>query len=119
MEKDNKQERAKSQNTKIEFIEGTLYVSLHGDIDHHSAKYIREDIDYELYLYQPKTVIMDLSEVDFMDSSGLGLILGRYTKINMLGGILKVANPDEKTEQMLRMAGTEKLFPIERGVKKV
>ncbi len=104
-------------NTKIDYSNNTLYVRLSGDIDHHSAKYIREDIDKELYKYQPQTVIIDLSDVDFMDSSGLGLILGRYTKINMLGGILKVANPSPKTEEILLMAGADKLIPIEKGVK--
>ncbi len=106
-------------NTKTEFTNNTLFVSLSGDIDHHSAKYIREDIDRELYKYQPKTMIIDLSQVDFMDSSGLGLILGRYTKINMLGGVLKIANPTEKIEEMLLLAGTDKIIPIEKGVKNV
>ena len=106
-------------NTKTEYSNNTLFVSLFGDIDHHSAKYIREDIDKEIYKYQPKTVIIDLSSVDFMDSSGLGLILGRYTKINMLGGVLKVANPTDKIEEMLILAGTDKLIPIEKGVKNV
>lgn len=103
--------------TQIDYSNGTLFIKLNGDIDHHSAKYIREDIDRELYKYQPQTMIMDLSNVDFMDSSGLGLILGRYTKVNMFGGILKVANPSERIEEMLIMAGTDKLIPIEKGVK--
>jgi stage II sporulation protein AA (anti-sigma F factor antagonist) len=106
-------------NVKIEYTNNTLYVRLYGDIDHHSAKYIREEVDRSIYRYQPPTVIIDLSKVEFMDSSGLGLILGRYTKINMLGGILKVANPTDKIEEMLKLAGTDKLFPIEKGVKNV
>jgi len=104
---------------KINYSNKTLFVSLYGDIDHHSAKYLREDIDKEIYKYRPPTVILDLSKVDFMDSSGLGLILGRYTKINMFGGILKIANPTEKVEEMLLLAGTDKLIPIEKGVKEV
>ena len=104
-------------NTQIEYSNKTLYVRLQGDIDHHSAKYIREDIDKELFKYQPQTVILELSAVEFMDSSGLGLILGRYTKVNLLGGVLKVANPNEKIEEILLMAGADKLIPIEKGVK--
>ena len=103
--------------TQTDFSKDTLYVRLKGDVDHHSAKFMREEIDREIYKYQPSTVIMDLSAVDFMDSSGLGLILGRYTKVNMLGGVLKVANPTERIEDMLLMAGTDKLIPIEKGVK--
>ena len=104
-------------NTDIVYSNDVLYVKLTGDIDHHTAKFIREDIDRALYKYQPPTVIMDLSNVEFMDSSGLGLILGRYTKVNMLGGILKVANPNPRIEEILIMAGTDKLIPIEKGVK--
>ena len=104
-------------NTQIEYSNKTLYVRPIGDIDHHSAKYMREEIDRELYKYQPQTMIIDLSSVDFMDSSGLGLILGRYTKINMLGGVLKVANPSNKIEEILVLAGTDRLIPIEKGVK--
>lgn len=103
--------------TQTDFSKDTLYVRLKGDVDHHSAKFMREEIDREIYKYQPSTVIMDLSAVEFMDSSGLGLILGRYTKVNMLGGVLKVANPTERIEDMLLMAGTDKLIPIEKGVK--
>ena len=103
--------------TQTDFSKDTLYVRLKGAVDHHSAKFMREEIDREIYKYQPSTVIMDLSAVEFMDSSGLGLILGRYTKVNMLGGVLKVANPTERIEDMLLMAGTDKLIPIEKGVK--
>ena len=104
-------------NTEITFAKGTLFIKLYGDIDHHTAKFTREEIDREIYKYNPKTVVMELSAVDFMDSSGLGLILGRYSKINLLGGILKVANPTERIEEMLLMAGTNKIIPIEKGVK--
>ena len=109
--------KEKYMSTQIEYSNNTLYVRLQGDVDHHSAKYIREDIDKELYKYQPQTVILELSGVEFMDSSGLGLILGRYTKVNILGGVLKVANPNDRIEEILLMAGADKLIPIEKGVK--
>ena len=96
----------------IEYDEGILVVMISGDIDHHSAKPLREEIDTNLYLYRAKTVIMDLRDVDFMDSSGLGLILGRYTKINDLGGRLIIANPDDNVSRILALAGTEKIITI-------
>lgn len=102
---------------KTDFSNNTLFVRLTGDIDHHSAKSAREEIDRSIYRYLPETVIIDLENIDFMDSSGLGLILGRYTKINALGGILKVSNPSPRIEEILKMAGTDKLIPIEKGVK--
>ena len=57
---------------------------------------------------------MDLGGVDFMDSSGLGLILGRYTKINDLGGRLIIANPDDSVSMILALAGADKLITIKK-----
>ena len=106
-----------AKNVEVSFDDSILRIKIKGDIDHHSAKRTREIIDLSIIDKKPLIIILDLSCVDFMDSSGLGLILGRYTKINMLGGVLKVANPSDRIEEMLLMAGTDKLIPIEKGVK--
>ena len=58
----------------------TLTVFIEGDIDHHTARQIRSRIDTKVYIQRPDELILDLSRVCFMDSSGLGLILGRYAK---------------------------------------
>lgn len=99
----------------IEYDEGILIIKISGDIDHHSAKPLREEIDTDLYLYRASTVILDLAGVEFMDSSGLGLILGRYTKINDLGGRLIIANPDDSVAKILALAGTDKLITIKKA----
>lgn len=99
----------------ITYDEGILIINISGDIDHHSAKPLREEIDTHLYLYRATTVILDLCEVDFMDSSGLGLILGRYQKISDLGGRLIVANPDNAVSKILALAGMDKLITIKRS----
>lgn len=102
------------QNTKFtsEYSEGILIIKLFGDIDHHSAKPLREGIDSEIYLYRAATVMLDLSNIDFMDSSGLGLILGRYTRIQELGGTLVITDPSESVERILELAGTKKLITV-------
>lgn len=100
---------------KIEYDEGILIISISGDIDHHSAKPLREEIDSNLYIYRASTVILDLSGIEFMDSSGLGLILGRYTKIKDLGGRLIIANPDDSVIKILTLAGADKLITIKRS----
>lgn len=92
-----------------------LKITLSGEIDHHSAKAVREDIDRQLYYYRAKTVLLDLAAVTFMDSSGLGLLLGRYTHVHELGGELKVLDPSEGVERMLRVVGAERLMPIVRS----
>ena len=102
------------QNTKCnaEYTNGILILKIHGDIDHHSAKTLREEIDSHIYLYRASTVLLDLSEIDFMDSSGLGLILGRYTKIKELGGKLVITDPNPGVMKILELAGTQKLISV-------
>ena len=90
----------------------TLLVTIDGDIDHHSAKYIREAIDREIFLHRPTVTVMELSRVDFMDSSGLGLILGRYTRMKDIQGILKLSHPTPQIIKILTLAGVDKLIPI-------
>lgn len=98
----------------IEYDGGILVIKLAGEIDHHTAKALREEIDTSLYLYRAATVILDLSGVGFMDSAGLGLILGRYTKVKELGGRLIVANPEPSVDKILTLAGTRKLITIKK-----
>lgn len=90
-----------------------MRVIIDGDIDHHSAKYIREQIDTAIFYCHPETVEMDLSKVSFMDSSGLGLILGRLTRIRELGGRLKLLDPTAQTVKILDLAGVGQLIEVE------
>ncbi len=91
----------------------TLTVFLTGDIDHHNARPIRSRIDTKVFIQRPDELILDLSQVSFMDSSGLGLILGRYTKATELGILFKVQNPTPQIKRILDLAGTERLIKIE------
>ena len=91
----------------------SLTIFLEGDIDHHSARRIRARIDTKVYIQRPDEVVLDLSKVCFMDSSGLGLILGRYAKAMELGIAFKVANPTPEIRRILDLAGTERLMKIE------
>ena len=99
---------------KYRISDDMLTVALSGEIDHHSARTIREEIDLEIERSKPKRLILDLSRIGFMDSSGLGLILGRFTKMKTLGGTLSVLNPTKVTERVLRLAAADKIIPIER-----
>ncbi len=90
--------------------DGCLIAAVIGEIDHHSARSIRAKIDEQLYLCRPKKVRLELSGVSFMDSSGLGLILGRFTLARELGGELVIANPAPNVEKILSLAGTARLI---------
>ena len=90
----------------------TLTVYLEGDIDHHNARPIRSRIDTKVYIQRPDELILDLSGVSFMDSSGLGLIMGRFALVRRYGGKLAVADPSAAVLKMMRLAGMEKMIPV-------
>ena len=91
-----------------------MYFTILGDIDHHSAKNVKKLIDSEIFISRPDTVCLDLSQVEFMDSSGLGLILGRYRIATELGINFKIYNPTERVMKILSLAGCEKILTIVR-----
>ena len=90
-----------------------LNLKINGDIDHHSVKRIREDIDRKISSFMPSCVYFDLSCVDFMDSSGLGLILGRYALTKDIGARLVLLNPSKRIKKILALAGIERIIDIE------
>ena len=91
----------------------TLTVYLRGEIDHHTAVTIRNGIDALLFEKRPSRLILDLSEVGFMDSSGLGLIMGRLSVIGSLGGDMSLRDPGRDVEAILSLAGMERLISVE------
>ncbi len=87
-----------------------VYAKLSGEIDHHSAKSVREAIDAEFNCGNVKELVFDFMEVSFMDSSGLGVIFGRYNKLAAHGGKLMLKNVPKRIERILRMAGVYTLI---------
>ena len=81
----------KTCNFEYEEKDGRFCIQLVGEIDHHSAVAVRSTIDAKLYEFRPRHTVLDLSGIDFMDSSGLGLIMGRYALMQKLGGGSSVA----------------------------
>lgn len=91
----------------------TLVVGLSGEIDHHVCDKIRKDIDDEISLYQTRHLIFDFSRVTFMDSSGIGMVLGRYKKLRELGGSVTIRNANRLIRQILDMSGIFTLMHYE------
>ena len=86
-----------------EFDGRELIVKLRGEIDHHSAAAVRTSLDEMIRSHAPKSLTLDMSGVDFMDSSGLGLIMGRYTLMQSLGGETCVLDPSPATERIIKV----------------
>ena len=89
-----------------------LIALLSGEIDHHHAKEIREEIDYAVREQLPHTLILDFRRVTFMDSSGIGLIMGRSRLLEETGGYLEIHNPSQQIRKVLRLSGADRLAVI-------
>ena len=89
--------------------ENCLFAEISGDIDHHSAKTLRDEIDRACDKYLPDKLCIDLTELAFMDSSGIGLVLGRYQYMKRKGKETVAVVPQGKIRQILTMAATDKL----------
>lgn len=87
---------------------------IEGDIDHHTAKEIREAIDSNIAKYSPGLLYLDFSGVPFMDSSGIGLIMGRFKAVSSLKGKLKVVNIPKNLERMIKLSGLASLGIFEK-----
>lgn len=91
----------------------TLLVTLHGELDLVSAESVRESIDTELEKNSRiKNLVVDLAEVEFIDSSGLGMLLGRYRQVHRRGGKLVLIGPKPQVRRVLEMAGITKIMRI-------
>ena len=82
----------------------TLYAFLAGEIDHDAAQSLRIQLDDALVSRSPRTMILDFGGVGFMDSSGVGLILGRQRCARSLGGTLRIQHAPEQLRRVLRLA---------------
>ncbi len=89
-----------------------LVFKLTDDLDEHVVKNIRRRADYEIERYMPKKVLFDFDSVKFMDSSGIGLIIGRYKLANTFGSKVEMANINDSVKKIFEMCGILKLIPI-------
>ena len=97
---------------KIETSGQVVTAFIEGDIDHHTAKAIREQIDREIELNIPTLLILDFSGVTFMDSSGIGLVMGRYRILAKSGGELSVIGCSPSIYKVMKLSGLERLCKI-------
>ncbi len=88
-----------------------LVIKILYEIDECSVQKIRGRVDYELERYMPKKVIFDFDNVTFMDSAGIGLIIGRYKLANMLGIEIEITNLTHSVKKIFEMSGILKLIP--------
>ena len=95
----------------FEVNENVLVVRLFGELDHHAAAGIREDIDRSLERCAPCDLVFDFEKVTYMDSAGIGMVLGRYRRLREAGGSVVIASCAKTVRGILHMAGIFSLMP--------
>jgi stage II sporulation protein AA (anti-sigma F factor antagonist) len=91
---------------------GTAVAKLSGEIDHHNAKELRTQLDRYIISAQPREMAIDLASITFMDSSGIGLIMGRSKLMKECGGRLEVRNTQPYIKRVLKLSGIERIVKI-------
>ncbi len=95
------------------FQDKILYMQLQGDLDEHNATLARKTADklIEEYAYRSEKAVFDLRNITFMDSTGIGFLIGRYKTFHKFGIPVYIANPTLTTDRILGMSGVYTLMP--------
>lgn len=104
-------------SVKIVTSQQKMTAYLDGEIDHHTSSAIREEIDREIMLRKPDVLKIDFDNVTFMDSSGIGLVMGRYRTLALNGGRLIVSNLSAQFYKIMKLSGLEKIATINKREK--
>ncbi len=95
-----------------EYLDGRLTVHLFGELDHHSAKDTVDSISEAIDSYLPRDLALDMSQLGFMDSSGIAVIVRTYRKVRGLGGRMYIENPSPQPLKVLDASGIDRMIPI-------
>lgn len=99
-------------NSKYEYMDKSLTFEITEEIDHNTTEKIRRKMDNEIEKYMPKKIVFDFNNVTFMDSSGIGMLMGRYKAIRRIGGIAELINVKPSIKKIFEMCGLLKVIPI-------
>lgn len=98
--------------------ENCLTIFLPKEVDHHNAEDIRKEADKVIEQKHIRYVIFDFEGTNFMDSSGIGVIMGRYRQVYLLGGEVWAVHANERMKRILRMSGVTKIMQVFEEEKK-
>ncbi len=100
-----KYQEREQEGIHYEIQRNCLIIYVNQDLDHHAVTYLRERSDRLIEAGNIRHVIFDFRDADFMDSSGIGLIMGRYKKVMFRGGKAAVTNVREGVNRIFQMSG--------------
>ena len=92
---------------------GRLLVRMPRELDHHHAGQLRMEIDYLMAAYPVRTIAFDFKDTVFMDSSGIGVIIGRCKNLNFSGGHVTAIHLNEQIQKIFKVSGLYKIIEVE------
>ncbi|MFA8437940.1 anti-sigma F factor antagonist [Pueribacillus sp. YX66] len=104
-----------SLNIKLERKQTVLLVRLEGELDHHTSEELRNKVEYELEENGVQHIILNLEALSFMDSSGIGVILGRYKQVKERQGEIIVCSISPQVKRLFDMSGLFKVIRLEEN----
>lgn len=93
-------------------IDNYLCIRMPREVDHHGAAGIRENADKLIMDDKVKNIVFDFEDTTFMDSSGIGIIIGRYRKISCFGGKVYAINTNDRIRRLLKTSGMSAIIDI-------
>jgi stage II sporulation protein AA (anti-sigma F factor antagonist) len=103
------------KNLEMKMKNGILIAELSGEIDHHIATEMRNEIDSAMEHYNLRDLVLDYSKVSFMDSSGIGLVMGRYKNVRRKNGTIVVVPGSQYVSRILGLSGIFSIVPKSRS----
>jgi len=105
-------EERKMMEGTFAILDRHLMVKMPRELDHHNAGRIRERADYFLLMDNVDSIVFDFEDTMFMDSSGIGVIMGRYKKVSCFGGKVYAIHTNERIKKIITMSGLENIVEI-------
>ena len=98
---------------KYQVQENCLTIFLPHELDHHNAEEIRRESDHLIIRNHIRYIIFDFAETDFMDSSGIGLVVGRFREMELIGGKVRAVHVGERMRRILVISGVTRVIEVE------
>lgn len=99
---------------KQTIVDKTLWIFVPEELDHHSAEQIAKEADRQVQRREIQEIIFDFSDTVFCDSSGIGMIMGRYKVMKALGGTVRAIHVPHRVRKILMLSGIMKIIPVEQ-----
>lgn len=113
MRKDIKEARLVSLTIDLEVKRGVLCIRLDGELDHHTAEKLRQSVSEKMEMHDIDHIVLNLKNLSFMDSSGLGVVLGRYKEIKQKQGEMVVCAISPPVQRLFELSGLFKIIRLE------